>query len=97
MQLKSIKDDSTYFDIYLEKIPAEVSSVWFVANIYRKTFEDVQNLSCHIRSHSSSTFAYYELNFGKDVDKFNGNIIISVKRSEVASNVWVLKSLGYYT
>ena len=81
----------------MDKIPAEVSSVWFVSNIYRKTFEDVQNLVCHIRSTSSSTFAYYELNFGRDVEKYNGNIICAVKRSEVASNVWVLKSMGYYT
>ena len=42
-------------------------------------------------------FAQYELNFSKDVGKYNGNIVCGIKRSEVASNVWVLKSLGYYT
>ncbi len=33
--LKSIKDDSTYFDIDLSKVSEEISSIWFVVNIYR--------------------------------------------------------------
>ena len=41
VHLRSIQDESTYFDVNFEKIDAEVSSIWFVANIYRKTFEEV--------------------------------------------------------
>ena len=41
LQQRSIKNDSTYFELDLEKMPAEVSSIWFVSSIYRKSFEDV--------------------------------------------------------
>ena len=46
IELESITDESTQFGIELERIPEDVSSIWFVANIYRKSFEDVQNMSC---------------------------------------------------
>lgn len=42
-------------------------------------------------------FATFELNFDKEIKKYNGNIACAIKRSEVASDVWTVKALGYYT
>lgn len=54
--LKSIKDDSSYFEIDLNNVSEEVSSIWFVVNIYRKSFDDVSSAKFEIMDSTAKIF-----------------------------------------
>jgi stress response protein SCP2 len=78
-------------------VSEEVSSIWLVVNIYRKSFDEVQWMNFSILSQNGNPFCKFEMNFDKDVAMFNGNFACVIKRSEIASKEWTIKALGYYS
>ena len=88
--------DDEVITVNLDKLPAEVDSIWPVINLYTKnfTFKDVTGAYCRIIDEKSkSEFVKYNLSENND-ETSNGCIVASIHRHD---DSWALKARGYYT
>jgi stress response protein SCP2 len=63
VNLLKIKNDSTLFDIDLNKVSDKTSSIWFIINTYKKSFSDVKCAKLNIMSKKGEVFSSFDLNF----------------------------------
>jgi stress response protein SCP2 len=67
VNLSKIKDDSSFFDIDLNKVSDKTSSVWFVINTYKKSFGDVKSAKLNIMGKKGEDFSSFDLNFEEEM------------------------------
>lgn len=95
--------DDEIIDVYLDRMPEEVDSLWPVISIYTEgsQFDDVKGAYCRIYDAASKAeFARFDLSENRD-NISNGNIVANFKKtkSKDGSNgsLWSFQARGYYT
>ena len=63
VNLSKNQDNSAFFDIDLNKVSNKISSVWFVANMNKKSFSDVESVKINFMNKKEKVFSTFDLNF----------------------------------